>query len=285
MNERERMICARIKEFRERVNWSQKDFAAQIGISLNQLASIEYARTPLRYDIAWKIRSLFGVGLEWLSVGELTPDSTGSDDLPPPESTGLNDSALLSEVSDKINGSVPEISYSKRKVKKIKLDKDELSHRAFVAYALRQQIDVWIAKVPDGYTSDFSDKFFQLAKVYLKALPEEPFSTIEARLDALLWDKMRRELRGRLHIGSGTAKSDLTNPATSVKPDDVKAQLPSLLARLNRETSETGRMSALAKFLGVPLASVSRWLSGKREPGGEITLRLLHWVEQQERQK
>jgi hypothetical protein len=32
------------------------------------------------------------------------------------------------------------------------------------------------------------------------------------------------------------------------------------------------------------LASVSRWLSGEREPGGEIALLMLKWVELQERQ-
>jgi len=76
----------------------------------------------------------------------------------------------------------------------------------------------------------------------------------------------------------------LTESATPAKSIAVKLQLPSLLERLNRATKESGKMTALADFLGVPLASVSRWLSGKREPGGEITLRLLKWVEQQERQ-
>jgi len=81
-------------------------------------------------------------------------------------------------------------------------------------------------------------------------------------------------------------KMMLTKAATSSKlVADVKSQLPRLLARLKTATKETGKMSALANFLEVPLASVSRWLSGKREPGGEITLKLLQWVEQQERQK
>ena len=86
-------------------------------------------------------------------------------------------------------------------------------------------------------------------------------------------------------------KYDLTESETCLKYVDVKAQLPSLRERLNRATKETGKMSALADFLKiqtkrkVPLASVSRWLSGKREPGGEITLLLERWVEKQERQK
>jgi DNA-binding transcriptional regulator YiaG len=80
--------------------------------------------------------------------------------------------------------------------------------------------------------------------------------------------------------------NDLTEAATSRKlAGDVKKQLPSLLERLNRATRETGKMSALADYLKAPLASVSRWLSGKREPGGETALQMLHWVEQQERQK
>jgi outer membrane biogenesis lipoprotein LolB len=95
-----------------------------------------------------------------------------------------------------------------------------------------------------------------------------------------------------MNSGSKTQiENDLTYPATFDSIGQTKAQLPNLLARLNRATSKSGKMSALADYLGkatgqkVPLASVSRWLSGKREPGGEITLKLLQWVEQQERQK
>jgi hypothetical protein len=77
----------------------------------------------------------------------------------------------------------------------------------------------------------------------------------------------------------------LTDSESLVKKSHVKPQLPNLLARLKAATKETGKMSALANFLDVPLASVSRWLSGNREPGGEVTLKLLRWVEQQERQK
>ncbi len=285
MNEREREICARVKEFRGAIKWSQKDFAAQIGISLNQLASIEYGRTPLRYDIAWKIRVLFGLSLEWMSVGEMLPDSLNTDELPPPESTGLPVFALLSTVSDKIHGPTAQQSHSKRKVRQTKVDAKELRHREFISMVLKHQIDDWVSRVPDGYTADFSDKFFQLAKTYLKALPEEPAHLVNARFDALLWAKMRADVTARLAAGGMALKIDLTNTATSSKLVGVKPQLPSLRERLNRATKEIGMMSALADFLHVPLASVSRWLSGKREPGGEITLKMLRWVEQQERQK
>jgi transcriptional regulator with XRE-family HTH domain len=74
----------------------------------------------------------------------------------------------------------------------------------------------------------------------------------------------------------------LTTSSTSEKLPPVKSQLDNLLATLNRVTKERGKKTALADFLGAPLASVSRWLSGETEPGGETTLRLLEWVQAEE---
>lgn len=100
------------------------------------------------------------------------------------------------------------------------------------------------------------------------------------------WAVMEKDLHAKIF-----QKMMLTDTETHGNLSEVKEQMPNLRRRLNLATKETGKMSALAKFLGrqtnrkIPLASVSRWLSGKREPGGEITLKLLRWVEQQERQK
>jgi transcriptional regulator with XRE-family HTH domain len=78
---------------------------------------------------------------------------------------------------------------------------------------------------------------------------------------------------------------DLTKVVLSDNVKNVKEQLPALLKRLNEATRERGTKTALAKFMGVKLPTISRWLSGEKEPGGETTLRLLHWVEQQERKQ
>lgn len=58
--------------------------------------------------------------------------------------------------------------------------------------------------------------------------------------------------------------------------------LDELRAVLRVKTSEKGDMARLARALSVPQARVSEWLSGKKEPGGKTTLRLLQWVEQPE---
>jgi len=86
-------------------------------------------------------------------------------------------------------------------------------------------------------------------------------------------------------VEASRKKRLLTESETLSKVAAVKAQLPSLLERLKKATNATGKKSELAEFLKAPLASVSRWLSGEREPGGEVALQMLHWVEQQERKK
>jgi DNA-binding transcriptional regulator YiaG len=67
--------------------------------------------------------------------------------------------------------------------------------------------------------------------------------------------------------------------------EPVIPMLPELIERLNRATKPRGKKTELAGFLGVPLKRVSEWLSSDIEPGGKTTLKMLQWVEQQERQK
>lgn len=78
----------------------------------------------------------------------------------------------------------------------------------------------------------------------------------------------------------------LTSVHASVKPSEVQPQWPLLKRRLQKATEGSGSKSKLAKFLGAKLASVSQWLTDSdnaREPGAETALRMLRWVEQQER--
>jgi len=58
--------------------------------------------------------------------------------------------------------------------------------------------------------------------------------------------------------------------------------LASLLARVKRATEQPGKKSALANWLRVPLPRVSEWLNEVHEPGAEITLQLLNWVNREE---
>lgn len=83
----------------------------------------------------------------------------------------------------------------------------------------------------------------------------------------------------RAEEANGRVEKELTESETHDSiGGNVKAQLPSLLEQLRKATAEPGQKTALAKFLGAPLASVSRWLSGEREPGGETVLQMQAWL-------
>lgn len=56
--------------------------------------------------------------------------------------------------------------------------------------------------------------------------------------------------------------------------------MPEFLKRLRMFCrAERGRVSALAKFLGVAQPHVSAWLTGQQQPSGEYTLRIQQWME------
>lgn len=80
-----------------------------------------------------------------------------------------------------------------------------------------------------------------------------------------------------------TSDVHLTNQASSLEVAALKLLLPSLLERLRRATTRHGSKTDLAAWLGVHRQTVTDWLSGKQQPGGEAALRILNWVEDWER--
>ena len=127
-------------------------------------------------------------------------------------------------------------------------------------------------------------------KAFFPLIPDDRLKIIEAHLRAAgsaplraIWPNLASYAEG----GNVDAeeKSALTSKAYSLTSNDMQPVLPKLIQRLKRATEGRGRKSELAAWLGVHRQCVTDWLSGKQEPGGEITLKLLRWVEQQERQK
>jgi transcriptional regulator with XRE-family HTH domain len=67
--------------------------------------------------------------------------------------------------------------------------------------------------------------------------------------------------------------------------EGMQKYLPMLMKRVQRAIQSHGTQGDFARSFGVSEQTVSAWLSSEREPGGETTLRLLQWVEQQEAQQ
>ena len=285
MNNVEREICARVRIIREEMRWSQADFARQIGITRNQLASIECGRTPLRYAIAWTIAKSFGVSLSWMEEGFGSPSEPDFDDgFPSPDDLKVSPRALFSRVAkhiheDNLKSLDDVLQKDSTNENLIKQLTKQAAPRELCQMYLEKFLDGWMAAVPDDRIEDFTNTLGRVANAYIEALPKEPDEVIEARQSAKVWAELRRKNA----LKSLRQNSHFTNITVNAKHPSVKSPMAKLLERLNRATRQRGMKSRLAKFLGVPLANVSQWLSGEREPGGETTLRLLKWVEQQER--
>jgi transcriptional regulator with XRE-family HTH domain len=99
VDQREIDIGRRVQQTREYINWPQPAFAAELDISRDRLASVEYGRTPLRYPVGYRLCVLFSISPEWLAngVGNMKSDQV-LPDIPTPE--GLPAKAMFSRIYD-----------------------------------------------------------------------------------------------------------------------------------------------------------------------------------------
>lgn len=136
-----------------------------------------------------------------------------------------------------------------------------LSHfhksRVHLANALAERIDERIAKLVELIRSERD----------INATREIAF-LVSSRLQEL--DRILQEL-----ANLGLTETSPKSRTHSVK--DIQS-MPELISSLKALTAEPGAAAALAEDLGIPHARVSEWLSGKKEPGGANTFRLLQWV-------
>jgi len=276
MNERERTICARVKEFREAIKWPQIDFAAQLGINLNQLAGIEYRRTPLRYDIAWQIRSNFGPSLSWLATGHFPPQAKDLDPWPDPKK--LTKGRLLSDVEASLWSGSPHNPHAGELHEKSPL---QAPQRSTLLSILKDDLTDWMARVPDEKIPEFVGRLVTLSEDYLDGLPQESGVKVKQRQSALIWDTMRLDIAKRL-LGKAAGKLVVDNGAASDTVSNMSSEIPTwkqIVAALKRLTKSSGAKAQLAKELKTSRQNVNKWLSGAGAPSAELTLEVFRWVE------
>lgn len=230
-------------------------FARKTGVPESVLIRLDHLRSPLLYSVFKRIDRAFPINTYWLSTGNATPAGSAPID----DSAfchAIEKHSLFSEVYDRfLKSDIEEKVQMLPKVQHILNALAALPHLLEAGLLTRNQ----------------ARKMIGLNNELLGALP--------ARVE------FDREVKQELEkvISAMPQKEGLTDTASENKTENVKELLPNLRARLNKLTQSTGKKTELAEFLGAPLASVSRWLSGDREPGGEVALKMLHWVERQER--
>ncbi len=262
--DREKDISRRFAAVRRYNRMSQDALAPRLGLTRAQVANVEAVRVPLKFREGISFCSLFNINLRWLATGKL----------PQQPFTPISQ-ALLNAISER---ELFSIVYGRHLAAIVEARLKELKMEANG----EEKLIFDFRRLGVSHAESHLENVTSLIQSVAKELDEQKKLQFAFALERLAFS----------HSPSAKAavkKIKLTHPATSDKGLHVKPRLPSLLERLNRATQETGKMSALANFLTratggkVPLASVSRWLSGKREPGGEITLLLQKWVEEQER--
>jgi len=258
VNEREKLIGARLRAFREMLQIPRSRFAVTIGFGSERLASYEAGRAPVLYNVFRAVAQNFNLNPRWLAgdggnplIADIVDDAAFTGQIP--------QRALFSEIYD---------SHLVGLMKKSADDADQNS-RAFFNHQKKQIERARDQSLPIETRREITRRVVEQTEEYLSRLAAE--------------NNARNAIKLKSNMDSG--KLDLTKAESIVINSDVKSPLPAFLERIKKASSATGKKSELAKFLGAPLASVSRWLSGEREPGAEITLKMLKWVEQQERQK
>jgi transcriptional regulator with XRE-family HTH domain len=270
--DREVQICRRLREVRELLRLTQKEFAAEVGIKPERLASYEQGRAPLRFDLALRICRQFIISEKWLATGKgdrrLGMDLTG-------EGAALHvpaDASFGKAYDDYLVH--PYEAIYQQQGDKLRINLKPADRETYYRNLLLMLLDKWRSRLTSEEMAILFTGLVGTGAAIMAA------GIREGKLPAFM---RPRDENGIAGSGAGLEKKMLTEAATSGKLPSVKSQLDNLLAALNRLTRKSGKKTELARFLGAPLASVSRWLSGEREPGGETTLKMLNWVRQQER--
>ncbi len=147
---------------------------------------------------------------------------------------------------------------------------------------MKGDVDVWFRDVPDGYVQSLSGEIKSHVEKLLNKWPSDNWERILER--RALFNSLMEEDEKNTFLGRIASQKPLT-PTSNIRntPSEMKSALKSLLDKVRKFTEPTGMKAKLAADLKVPQARVSEWLSGKHDPSGETTLRLLQWVEQRER--
>jgi len=262
LEDREADICRRLREVRVRLKWKMPDFAQQIGITRDRLASYEYARAPVRYWLGRKVCEYFNINQRWLATGDLP--WRYYIDLHPAFEQQIKDEMLFSKAYENFLAKPLETELSK-----IATAHDcRISELDHVEKGIR-----W----PIGEPLEISQAYHgRLLRWALQKKPEEVQKAVYRKLNAVL-------MEASMNSPNRESKPYVDNIKNSNMIADVSFKVPTwneLVTDLKRLTKNPGAKAQLAKDLSTSRQNVNKWLNGAGAPSAELTLSLLRkWVE------
>ncbi len=256
---------------RQALGFSRATAAGMLRVDSNRLASYESGRVPIRYPLADAFCRRFNVSQRWLAEG-VQPERFYIP-VGPGTLKEMPENLLFSEAYQRFLKPFSD-EYFKKYAEAIEgateHDLEELAWGTMpiIGFETREELKplflrlvTWLFDAcPLSYLGLLYGTLSRAGRMFL-AIPPVP-----------------RMARPR----AAPAESGLTSVTEVINPSPVHSEVTKLLDRVRKAASEPGKKSALAEFLGVARPRVSEWLSGRQEPGGETTLRLLQWVEREE---
>lgn len=291
--QRERDICNRVRLLREQLKLSRVQFGGIVGIDSALLANYEQCKARLNYDAARRIIKTFGVHPKWLASGE-PPQISPGHLVPHPEILGVGVRAAFSEVFDeKFKGSLT-----------LEIEADDDHRRLHLEWQFKHWIERWLEEVPAERLDWLANTLAHVDFLQRSSAQQDGPDNIKHRVSRLAQKRpflneivplvtahfARVASQKAADAGKPTGLiNDLTDSSESFKGIahvKIASQWPELKRRLQKATEAVGAKPALAKVLNVDPTQISQWLSeskSAREPGGDYALRMLKWVELQER--
>ena len=286
----EKAVCTRLRRFRDWMELSQAEFSVLAGLGQRTYASYEYQRSQLNYPAAVSIlQAAHWLNPNWLAEG-LEPMVGGRRyQYPDPASLGIG----------------PRTSFRDAYLRFLKVALLACPRGAYLPPWPRLQIfggeptvegrlrDAdkfhsllarWLSWLPDSHVRHFWDELFRRSAQIAARYPRDSDERANAkRLAEIMEFLVRRHQLEALQIFSSLP---LTSPSLKSRTPGVDIRtLGELRAVLRAKITQKGDMARMARALIVPQARVSEWLSGKKEPGGKMTLRLLEWIKEPERKQ
>jgi transcriptional regulator with XRE-family HTH domain len=261
--QREIDIGRRLRKARQALGCSRGYLALHIGVASSAIKRIELGRVPLRYSLGARIIGFLRISAHWLATG--IGDMHFPYPAPDLDLQGQPE-ALFSYVFD----TVVHPQFSER--------------QEFSLFSVMAIMSKTPPQFPAGMDANF---YFQNAIEHLQDLfdhsPQEIRGDLVQRIiraaSGFSLDHTDELEKGYSKL---TQNKLLTRCSLKRKYSEMHSEFERLILRLKRATRKRGSKARLALELNVKLPRVSEWLSCKKEPGGNTTLRLLNWVERAE---
>ncbi len=263
--EREKLIGARLRAFRETLQIPRSKFAVAVGFGSERIASYEAGRAPLPYEVFRAISKRYHVSPLWLATQVNSPKFPNVFD----DSDFINlvrPRALFSEV------------YDKHIMPKMRVLQSEASHKFS---RQRKALDL----IPN-ILNDESVPIFERRKwaVALEGLMKKQLRTMRRDVkfrkkasDLFANPLLPEEKSETMSISSKSVLDNAELLSHTAGVQNEIRDLKGLIARLKKVTVPRGAKAALAREFKVTRQAVNQWLSGESNPSADIAIRLQYW--------